>query len=218
MKFVTISSVSHFIELTLTTSFKTRIYRGVADFKSHKLIPPIGRSSRWSNLSLHKITKEEREMLKRFMFEGALFAPSSTNLWDWMVLARRHGLPNRLLDWSRNPLVALYFASQGKNAKAGAVYAEIFSTTITADKLVDPFKATKLSKLIPGHIHDQIRSQATVFTVHPDPRIAYVSKNMICLVVPGKLKYEIKENLRRLGVDSAAIYPGLDGVVKSIID
>jgi len=218
MKIVPISSVSHFIELTLTTSFKARIYRGVEDLKSHKLIPSIGRSSRWSNLSLNKITEEEREMLKRFMYEGALFAPSSTNLWDWMVLARRHSLPGRLLDWSRNPLVALYFASQGKNDEAGAVYAEIFSTTVPADKLVDPFKATKLSKLIPGHIHDQIRSQATVFTVHPDPRIAYVSKNMICLVVPGKLKYEIKENLRRLGVDSAAIYPGLDGVVKSIID
>jgi type I restriction enzyme M protein len=156
-------------------------------------------------------------MLSRFKLEGALFAPSLTpSLWDWMVLARHHGLPGRLLDWSRNPLVALYFAAQGKNHKDGAVYAEHFSIPVPTDKLRDPFRVNKVSKLIPGYLHDRIRPQALVFTIHPDPRLAYESRNMICLVVPGKLKYDIKETLHRLGVHPASIYPGLNGVAQNI--
>lgn len=56
---------------------------------------------------------EEVTLLKEFKRDAANrtnFRPSDG--WEWLTLAQHYGLPTRLLDWTEDPLVALYFACE----------------------------------------------------------------------------------------------------------
>ena len=48
--------------------------------------------------------------------------PAPSDKLGWLLLARHYGLPTRLLDWSRSPLVSLYFAC-ADHTKNGCLWA-----------------------------------------------------------------------------------------------
>jgi hypothetical protein len=63
--------------------------------------------------------------------------PRSVSKDEWELLARHHGLPTTILDWSRSPFVASYFAfaeEPSKEAKAVAVWA--LDTAVFTDKSI----------------------------------------------------------------------------------
>lgn len=54
----------------------------------------------------------ETTLLNRFRQNAArLIEAPARNDFDWMFLMQHYGVPTRLLDWSENPLTALYFST-----------------------------------------------------------------------------------------------------------
>ena len=198
---------------------RTMIYRGVKS-KNYKLIPEIGRiklpPSYKTQSSMSK-EKNEKEILRLFK-ERALpyldFVPETD--WDWLALGQHHGLPTRLLDWTRNPLVACYFAVEKKSNDDSMIYAYHNRYYISFSNNPKPFDYKKAGKFIPRNITPRITSQVGIFTIHPNPYEPFNSDSIDKIIIPNNVRLDLKKTLNNYGINRSSLFPGLDGLASHI--
>lgn len=190
------------------------IYRGVRRV-DYDLKPRIGR---YKKLRSNEIKKEEKTILRLFKEQSLPYLNIVPNTdWEWMAIAQHHGLPTRLLDWTRNPLVAAYFSVERKHDDDSIIYALKENKYVNIEKDKNPFAVSTVKRFIPRHITRRITAQAGVFTIHPDPRAEFKNdKRVTRLIIKHNFRKTLKDTLYRYGIHRASLFPDLDGLTKHI--
>lgn len=192
-------------------------FRGVPDAE-FQLIPSIGRLDLTQNYYY-----SEEKIFNMFKGQAIQFIDKiPTNDWEWLALAQHSGLPTRLMDWTTNPLIALYFASlpvQSKESKEFAVYHLIKKEGVEYMLTPkNPFRNKKNSIIAIPHVSSKMKSQFGYFSIQVD-----YSKPFNDLINPHRfnkiifdssLKEEIQNTLLGYGINEATIYPTIEGLAR----
>ncbi|WP_080857524.1 FRG domain-containing protein [Agrobacterium deltaense] len=175
----------------------------------------------------------EVQAVERFFNEGLPYLPPIARSYsNDRILAQHFGVPTRLLDWTRDPLVAAFFASENWHIETDAAIYMILPDARYLPEQVRSLGGHQAIALTPPAIDRRIPAQKSMFTFHPygDSNQPFVPLNerpdmgnqittsngiergFAKIVIPYRLKRHIHQTLLGLGYDRRNLFPGLDGV------
>lgn len=232
---IIVSSLNDFIDFVedLDYSYGSWIFRGESE-ADWELLPKIGR--------------KHFDSLNYFTFQLAFnrwkdFASLYLNLpeddWEQLAIAQHYGLSTRFLDWTRNPLVAIYFAVCDMNNSNGKLYAlqinKVPCLPISGTKPIDLTEdrlqieeARDWSNIYiynPKPIDKRIINQESVFTYHLNikadfnqlkPNSLGVGWDLQKIKIAGNCKEKIMDSLYRFGISAKSIFPDIEGITQQI--
>ncbi|WP_168794681.1 FRG domain-containing protein [Paraburkholderia aromaticivorans] len=221
MQTETIKTLTQFLEQTEMLDLVTyhTLFRG----QSHKrnLLPGIARAEPTKDT-----TEQEQALLKTLERMGATkFQHRDFDTLDLLVLAQHFGMKTRLLDWTSNPLAALWFACFNTGDRDGYVYALEADAHLMPDaSSIDPFKISATKVIQPRLANERIVAQHGWFTVHRYSKgsmrfvalenNAETKDNLSEFVIPASSKADVVRELDRCGINESTLFPDIVGLCR----
>lgn len=244
---INIKKFEKYIDENLPWERHDYIFRGHAN-KEWKLEPRISRINKeLIKVNIHNLLKnvfytEEENIFKEFLEEYINSGKQANNLLDALMAGRHHGLPTRLLDWTSNPLVALFFAVSDyweKDAVVWCLYPPL-QTIKNKDIKLEEIRKIELSDRLrrdeiyflrpPDHLKKdipRIKEQEASFTFHTYSFkcIQKLKKpsdenDLQEIIIKKDHKPTILNELYELGINNVSLFPdsnSLDGSCKDLM-
>ena len=216
---ITVKSFTDFVQLadSIGGAEDVTIFRGQP--VKGNLLPALARGNRSKNIRSH-----EQEMLEQLNLTAATMMSGVANTpLDILVFAQHFGLRTRLLDWTTNPLIALWFACS--DARDGDVYVYAFDATKHIDSNAyrsEPLSFIETRVFQPRFNNPRIIAQQGWLSIHgispvtlnfhPLEDNEVTRGNLQEFVVPAALRQSILESLDRSGVNASSVFPDFAGL------
>jgi hypothetical protein len=229
---MSVGDLVRIVECCHTGSYQ---YRGQRK-ESWELLPSLTRTGGPVNAlgPNETLLEKERHILKEFRTVSAQYLPNLglavRNEIPLAALAQHHGAPTRLLDWTMNPLAALYFAveeeeeedhgnSKGEDNKNSVVWAirghreRIYS----CQRKRFPSPGSGVQFIIPEYAFNRAAVQRSIFALWGDPeksmdKVVTDKSALWKIIIPKGQRANIKWALYTLGISKDTLFPDLDGV------
>jgi len=196
--------VAQFVNILAPGSQGEMYFRGHGDH-DWPVIPSAFRPRKWG-------IRNEGQLLKWRRASSRFANPRPQSDLEWLVLAQHYGVATILLDWTTNPLIALFFASEPtESRKSGAVLAFPRSDfqVLTKPERTNPFRANRRRPALidTSAMNPRTMAQDSAMSIHCDGcESMAVDKSNIVFEVAHNEKWLVRTALRLFGLSADRLY------------